>query len=160
VITEEREQRTLGLLDLAGFGRLSILLGKSVGSLAGIVQILLVQLPFALLGVTMGGISSHQVWGAFTQLGAYVAVVFGLSVLASSLGVRSGAAARLTSVLLAAWIVLPHFVSGLVSAWTGGTRLAWLQDLMLDLLAVEPYGALMAITTTGWSEPVVSPAVV
>src|SRR5688572_33088209 len=60
-ITEEKEHQTLGLLKLAGFHGASILTGKSVAWLVAMVLLLLVQLPFALLAITLGRVTAHQV---------------------------------------------------------------------------------------------------
>jgi len=59
---------TLGLLKLAGFTSASILAGKSIGQLVTMALLLLVQAPFALLAITLGGVSPHQVVAAWVIL--------------------------------------------------------------------------------------------
>ena len=60
-ITEEKEEETLGLLKLAGVNPLGLLLGKSTSRLLGAILLLLVQLPFTLLAITLGGVTLEQV---------------------------------------------------------------------------------------------------
>src|SRR5262249_13880134 len=51
-ITEEKEEDTIGLLQMAGLNHLGILLGKSTSRLIQVVMLLIVQFPFMLLAVT------------------------------------------------------------------------------------------------------------
>ena len=68
LIGEEREQGTLGLLKLAGFPALSILLGKSLRSLAVAAMLLCVQLPFSVLCIALGGVALEQVLRCYVLL--------------------------------------------------------------------------------------------
>ncbi len=70
-ITEEKEEMTLGLLKLAGLNPISILLGKSTSRMLGLGTLLLVQVPFAILAVTLGGVSIPQVLAAYLMLLAF-----------------------------------------------------------------------------------------
>lgn len=78
VVTEEKENHTLGLLKLAGFGSLSILVGKSIGQLLNMLLLLLVQVPFALLAFTLGGVSRHQILAGWLLLLAHLLLVYAL----------------------------------------------------------------------------------
>lgn len=77
-ITEEKEEGTLGLLKLAGLSPVSILLGKSTSRLLSGVLLLLIQVPFALLAVTLGGVTTKQVIDAYCSLTAYVLLLANL----------------------------------------------------------------------------------
>ena len=55
VITEEKEEMTLGLLKMAGISPIGILLGKTSPRLIAVAMILSVQLPFTFLAITLGG---------------------------------------------------------------------------------------------------------
>src|SRR6188508_1110713 len=54
-ITEEKEEMTLGLLRMTNLDPLSILLGKSTSRLIGALLLLVAQLPFTLLAISLGG---------------------------------------------------------------------------------------------------------
>jgi ABC-type transport system involved in cytochrome c biogenesis permease component len=155
VITEEKEQGTLELLELAGFGAPSILLGKSLGELSSAALLLLVQLPFAMLTVTLGGVSAHQVLAAFVLLGAYTLAVYGLALFSSVFCARTASAARLAIALALALALTPGVVDALggpaapATLWTTCSWLDPLQELV-------QCGALTRISATGSKEPILS----
>ena len=60
-ITEEKEERTLGLLRMADIGSGSILLGKWAPRVVGMLSLVAVQFPFTLLAITLGGVTQAQV---------------------------------------------------------------------------------------------------
>src|SRR5690606_3130488 len=64
-ITEEKEEQTLGLLRMANVRPITILTGKLAPRLASALLILVVQFPFTLLAITLGGVTSLQVSAAF-----------------------------------------------------------------------------------------------
>ena len=74
-ITEEKEEGTLGLLKMAGISRVSILLGKSTSRLITAILLFLVQLPFTLLAITLGGVTLGQIFAAYWALLAYMLLV-------------------------------------------------------------------------------------
>lgn len=106
-ITEEKEEETLGLLMMAGINRVGILLGKSTSRLLSALLLLLVQLPFILLGITLGGVTLGQVIAVYWGLFAYLAFVANLALLCSVICRRSNTAAAVTGLLLAAFLVVP-----------------------------------------------------
>lgn len=71
VISEEKEEDTLGLMTMAGISTLGILLGKSTSRLFQVALLLAIQYPFTLLAVTMGGLLPTQIASAYTSLLAY-----------------------------------------------------------------------------------------
>ena len=163
VITEEKEQMTLGLLEMAGFNALSILLGKSIGQLLSALMLLAVQLPFALLAVTLGGVSSHQVMAAYTILLAYTLFVYGVALLSSVVCSRTTAAARLTGLVVFGFLLLPWFgrlLLGLMWGSNPGSGMGAVLGGLLDFLgSASAYSALSVVARTGFSEPLLGEAV-
>ena len=107
-ITEEKEEMTLGLLRMTNLNPLSILLGKSTSRLCGALLLLVAQLPFTMLAVTLGGISLGQIAAAYCTLGAFLIFLANLALLASVLCQRSAGAAALTiGALLLFFAVVP-----------------------------------------------------
>lgn len=162
VITEEKEERTLGLLQMAGFNALSIMLGKSIGQLLTAALLLGVQLPFALLSVTLGGVSFHQVMAAYTILLAYLLFVYGASLLSSVVCQRNASAARLTGLIVVGLLLLPWIGGGLLGLAYGrnptgfGAVLAWLLE---DLFRLSAFSGLAMVSRTGFDEPLLGPSV-
>ncbi len=91
-ITEEKEQGTLGLLQLAGVSSLGLLLGKSTSRLISVLLVFLGQLPFALLAITLGGVTVRQIIAVDIALAAFLVMVANLGLLSSVLMRRSGSA--------------------------------------------------------------------
>lgn len=105
VITEEKEQGTLGLLKLAGFSNLGLLLGKSAARVLSVLLIFLLQLPFAFLGVMLGGVSPGQVIAVFLALAAFMILVGNLGLFFSLVCRRNSLAVSLTTLtgMLVIW---------------------------------------------------------
>jgi hypothetical protein len=97
-ITEEKEEDTLGLLKLAGLNPLSILLGKSTSRLVGANLLLLVQFPFTLLAITLGGVTLLQVLAVYCSLAAYMVLLANVG-LFFSIACRRGGAASISTLL-------------------------------------------------------------
>ena len=71
-ITEEKQAGTLGLLKMAGVEPGAMLLGKGGGRLLAAAMLLLVQLPFTVAAVALGGVSLQQVFAAYLALAAFL----------------------------------------------------------------------------------------
>ena len=99
-ITEEKEEETLGLLRMTNLSPLSILLGKSTSRLGSALLLLLAQVPFTLMAVTLGGVSPGQVLAAYATLGAYTFLLCNLALLASVIMQRTVSAVALTGGVL------------------------------------------------------------
>ena len=82
-ITEEKEEMTLGLLRMTNLNPIAILLGKSTSRLIGALLLLLVQVPFILLAVTLGGVGMIQIAAAYGTLLAYMFLVCNFALLCS-----------------------------------------------------------------------------
>ncbi|MEW4488581.1 ABC transporter permease [Thalassoglobus sp. JC818] len=101
-ITEEKEEGTLSLLLLANISPLGILLGKSTNRILSVILIFAAQFPFALLAITLGGITASQIVATFLALSAYLFLIANLSLLMSVWSRRSqeAAAAMLMALLI------------------------------------------------------------
>jgi len=112
-ITEEKELDTLGLLKMAGIDPLGILLGKSTSRLLGTILLLLVQLPFTLLAITLGGVTLGQVLAAYCSLTAYMVLLANVGLLCSVVFRRGGTASAVVVLFLMAYFAAPSVVRGL-----------------------------------------------
>ncbi|WP_437205735.1 ABC transporter permease [Planctomicrobium sp. SH664] len=102
-ITEEREEGTLELLLMAGISPVSILLGKSTSRIFSTVLLFVAQLPFAMLSLTLGGITVVQVLAVYLSLMAYLFLIANLALLisvCSSTGLRATSALAVVLFLL------------------------------------------------------------
>jgi len=115
-ITEEKEEQTLGLLRMANVGPLSLLLGKLAPRLASALLILIVQFPFTLLAITLGGVSWSQVFAAFCTLLAHVFLVANVGLFCSVIARRTNSAVGLCALFLFAYLVLPGVTFGVLSS--------------------------------------------
>lgn len=120
LIAEEREQQSLTLLRLAGFGAVGFLLGQTLSAFAQCALVLAVQVPFLMLAVTLGGTSSSQV--LLTVLVLFVAMVqvYGASLLAGACARTVRGANRLAVFLVLAVMLLPVWLAQL-EKWAIGT---------------------------------------
>jgi ABC-type transport system involved in cytochrome c biogenesis permease component len=98
-ITEEKEDATLSLLRMTDLSPFSILLGKSTSRLCGGLVLLLVQVPFALLAVTLGGVHLLQILKAYALLASFLFFACNAGLLGSVFGSRTGEAGLLTAIL-------------------------------------------------------------
>ncbi len=158
-IAEEKEEGTLGLLRMTNLGPLTILLGKSSSRLLGIGLLLLVQLPFTLLAVTLGGVSIHQVLAAYFSLGAYIFFVCNLALLFSVIFARVGVASVVTGLSLLLCFLLPIWGLGLVGLLVNhfhvvqqnNAALAVVTGGLQTLGRTSVFGQLESILTNGFA---------
>ncbi|TWT41481.1 ABC-2 family transporter protein [Thalassoglobus neptunius] len=106
-ITEEKEERTLPLLQIADVPALSILLGKFAPRMISILLILVVQLPYSLLAVTLGGVTLHQVLASYLAVAAYVVLIGNVSLWCSVIFRTTANAAGLAGILVLLYHALP-----------------------------------------------------
>ena len=99
-ITEEKEEGTLGLLMLAGVSPLAMLLGKSSSRQFSTALLLVVQFPFALMAIVLGGVTFTQIAAGYIALAAFLALAANIGLLASVICRRSGNAGGLTLLVL------------------------------------------------------------
>jgi len=113
-IAEEKEEGTLGLMRMADLSPVAILFGKSTSRFGIVFLLLLVQVPFAFLAVTLGGVSQAQVLTAFTLLVSFLFAIANVSLFFSVLLPRSSRAAIMTIALAIGYSLLcggPYILS-------------------------------------------------
>jgi len=133
-VSEEKESQTLGLLRMTGLSALVLVLGKSTSRLLTAAGLLLVQVPFALLGVALGGILPRQVVASYIALAAYLVLVANLALFFSVIVRRTYHACVLTGAAL--------IVFAMVCAYRPG---------------LSPIERLGDVLSAGWSGPLASP---
>ena len=109
-ITEEKEEETLGLVRLTDISPLAIILGKTVGVLCEALLLVAVQFPFAMIAITLGGISWAQVYAGYVALLAYLWLLASIGVTMSVCRSTGGSAARWTAIVVAVY-ALPPFLA-------------------------------------------------
>ncbi len=118
-ITEEKEDQTLTLLRMTKLNPLAILLGKSTTRLIGALLLLVVQIPFTLLAVTLGGVSMAQVLNAYAVLGATTFFACNLALLCSVIcptAIRAG-------IWTGVWCCILFFILPMICIVSGLRRL-------------------------------------
>lgn len=163
-VTEEKEEGTLGLLKMAGMSRGAILLGKSTSRLLSSILLLVIQVPFLLLAITLGGVLYGQVAAAAVTLVSFLAFTANVALLFSTLCKRSGTAVAFTLMAIVARFLFPPIVAAKLVAPPNATGLpAWLETVSgfaVWFQRTSPAQRLDAIMTTGFAEPLISPQVV
>lgn len=163
-IAEEKEEEVIGLLMMAGLNPLGILLGKSTSRLIQASFLLLVQFPFMLLAVTLGGVTPHQILAAYVALLAFMVLLANIALFWSTVCQRGGSAAAMTTVFLVLYAALPKIASAILllpglksvpGAWSG-TAVSFLNACEQTCV----YWQLEAIMTTGFAGPVMSTQVI
>lgn len=156
-VTEEKEEGTLGLLKMAGMSRGAILLGKSTSRLLSSALLLVIQFPFLLLAITLGGVLYGQVAAAGITLLSFLAFTANVALLFSVLCKRSGSAVAFTLIVILIRLWGPQILSAIVTA--PRTFLASLDDFALWFDRTSPIQRLGAIMTTGFAESLFSPQI-
>lgn len=117
-ITEEKEERTLAMLRIADVSPLAILMGKFLPRLVVLLLVLVVQFPFTLLSITLGGVTFDQIAASYSAVAAYLLFIAAMSLLCS-VPFRLSANATGAAVLL---IVAYHAIPWIL--YLAGTTLA------------------------------------
>ncbi len=160
VITEEKEAGTLGLLKMAGLNPVSILLGKSTSQSLGAAMLLLVQVPFTVLAVTLGGITLAQVFAGYLTMLAFLLFVANVALLFSVLCQHSSRASTLCVLFFLAFFFGPPIGSVMVRAaalrWAtlrGSPLLAALGQFFDYAHRASPFTRVGTIALTGFKGP-------
>jgi ABC-type transport system involved in multi-copper enzyme maturation permease subunit len=74
-ITEEKDNSSLGLLLMTGISTISLLMSKSFSKLLIAIMLILMQFPFTLLAITLGGVGFTQIFHAYITLICYTILV-------------------------------------------------------------------------------------
>ena len=156
VVTEEKEELTLGLLRMAGISPVGILMGKVTPRLLGVVLLLSVQLPFTILAITLGGVSIAQIFAAYVALLAFAVLMAGLGAFLSTVCARSSLAASLATAALASVFIMPYLLRDIGREMyrdkdiSVTTREA-IYEAAETVEQTTPLGALDVILTTGFN---------
>lgn len=165
-ITEEKEEETIGLLQMAGLNHVGILLGKSTSRLIQVALLLIVQFPFMLLAVTLGGVTTHQIIAAYVDILAFTVLLANVALVCSVVCQRGGNAAALTTILIVLYSILPIFATlGLRDLQsTGWTKAIWWKAAILTSLEwLEKscvFYQLQEVMQTGFNERILTRQVI
>lgn len=143
-LTEEKEAGTYALLQMAGMTPLAITLGKSTSRLVSSLLLLVTQLPFAFLAVTLGGLLWQQVIAAWLALAAWLILVANVALLCSARCVTSGRAMALAGLLAMMFFGLPVVVVRTLAALptaavVAPSVVAVLEGLVRFLASISPF---------------------
>lgn len=126
-VTEEKDAGTLALLRLAGVSPLAIVLSKSTSRLISALMLLLIQLPFTFLAITLGGVTWQQIIAAYFSLAAWMCMVANVALFCSVRCSTSGRAASLATGLL-----LLFFAAGPILLNVAGlTSIPWISPRVI-----------------------------
>jgi hypothetical protein len=161
-ITEEKEEMMLGLLRMTDLSPVAILLGKSTSRLVGALLLLLVQVPFVLLAVALGGVGLLQIAAAYGTLLAYLFLVCNLALLFSVVFRSTTTAAAFTFAVLLVFLIGHYWAASIEqsiasSGWINlhqgvGSILTTMIDLWRQ---AAPSDRLSAIFRTGFAGPAI-----
>ena len=115
-VTEEKDAGTYALLRLAGMNSLSITLGKSTSRLVSSLMLLVIQMPFTFLSITLGGVLWNQIVAAYLALAAWMILVANLALFCSVRCATSGRAAGLAATTIGIFVFLPRISSAFLGA--------------------------------------------
>ncbi|MEK6257498.1 MAG: hypothetical protein AABP62_02665 [Planctomycetota bacterium] len=153
-ITEEKEEDTLGLMLMAGISPLGLLIGKLGGRLFQALLLIIVQYPFTLLAITLGGVSSAQVQAAYVSLTCYMLLLAGGGLLCSTLAPRSRTAGTWMVVALFVYGLVPYFCQTLRNniARFSSAPASWFETLLEAVASFSLFLRIGDIITTGFGE--------
>lgn len=156
-ITEEKEEGTLGLMLMAGLNPLGILLGKFGTRLMQAGYLVLLQIPFALLAVTLGGVAPKQVAAVMTALLSMLFLTANVALLISVVAKNSRQAAfRMTLAVigycLAAFAIYELRRTFMAAGGTMAVYPPWYKHLQEALY----FTRVGSVLSSGWSGSVIS----
>ena len=139
-ITEEKEEDCLGLLIMTGISPLNLLASKMLARYTRGLFLLMSQMPFIVLAVTLGGVSLQQVIAVYSVLISFMFMLCGLGTLMSLLFTKTGRAASVTFLLIVLYIII-------VAMLRDQDIISWEEVNML-----LPFIGINKIFTTGYSD--------
>lgn len=102
-LAEEKEEDVLGLLRLAEISPLAILLAKLSVMLFDAGMLILIQIPFTVVAITLGGVSWDQVIAAYVSLTSYLWLMIALGIFISVVQPTGSTAVRMTTIVVLAY---------------------------------------------------------
>ena len=139
-ITEEKEEDCLGLLIMTGISPLNLLSSKMLARYTRGLFLLLSQVPFIIMAVTLGGVSLNQIIATYSVLLSYMFVLCCLGTLVSLIFNTTRTASTVTFLILAAYLI---------------TLIILIEERVLDSLDAGyflPFIAMEKIFSTGFEE--------
>ncbi len=150
-ITEEKEERTLGLLKMAGVGAPTLILGKWTPRMIGAFFLLSIQIPFTVLAITLGGVLWNQIGAAYLSLFGHLFLVGNIGLLCSVVMSTTTGACGVATLILVVYHFLPMVLQGIFRN-SQGTILG---DIVLSfsgkLGEMNGFGSIGRTMTTGFS---------
>lgn len=128
-VTEEKDAGTLALLRLAGVSPLAIVLSKSTSRLISSLMLLLIQLPFTFLAITLGGVTWQQIIAAYFSLAAWMCLVANVALFCSVRCNTSGRAASLATALLLLFFATGPILLGVTTL----TSVPWIPPRLIEV---------------------------
>ena len=119
-VTEEKDAGTYALLRLAGMNSLSITLGKSTSRLVSSLMLLVIQLPFTFLAITLGGILWNQIIAAYLAMAAWMILIANLALFCSVRCATSGRAAGLAGAIVGMFLFCPVIIQNGLATMPAG----------------------------------------
>ncbi|MDZ4683572.1 MAG: hypothetical protein SH850_00700 [Planctomycetaceae bacterium] len=156
-ITEEKEEGTLGLLLMAGINPLGILLGKFGSRLSQAGCLVLLQIPFALLAVTLGGVTPKQIAAVMAALLSLLFLAANVALLVSVLSRNTRQAAFRMTLICLGYCLLAFLIHELRRVFLLGGAMGasiprWYPELEKSLYFTRVYSVL----SSGWSGSAIS----
>jgi ABC-type transport system involved in multi-copper enzyme maturation permease subunit len=158
VITEEKEEDTLGLILLAGVNPLGILLGKSGGRMVQALLLIAVQYPFTLLAVTMGGVTPTQVRATYIALFAYLVMLAGVGLFCSTISRRNRSASLWMLAMTVAYWIVPLSCNSILANSTSPSPLY--ESILQWVASSCVFTQMGSVVLTGFGESVWSQQVI
>lgn len=157
-ITEEKEEQTLGLLRMTSLNALSILLGKAGTRLLATLLLLIAQLPFTLLSITLGGVGVRQIAATYATLLAFTVFASAAGLICSVYCKRSREAASLMvmtllALLLGPWIVRGVLEAGVAQTWWAKSGAIYTdgQSITQWFIDASPFMRITQVLATGFN---------
>jgi hypothetical protein len=142
VITEEKEEQTIGLLRMAGLRPMAIILAKAGARMWDILLMSAAIMPFTFLCITLGGVSATQIIACAVAISSYVIFLGTLGLLISVI--------RPTSQSAASWMVLVLIIQQAIPLFF--IRQPW----FADIAAASIWVALSNILSTGYAGGIIT----
>lgn len=157
-ISSERESGTLSLLRLAGLGTAGIIFARWLPLLISCSMLLIVQIPFAMFAVTLGGVTPSQVIAAYAMMCLHLFFVSSIGLWASVQCRTSAGAVILATVLLGVWCFGAKSLQPILVLLGGFSRSIghWaivIQDTLEPYRAISGFSRVPQILSPGNSRP-------
>ena len=139
-ITEEKEDDTLGLLQMTRLNPLAILLGKSTARLCEGLLLLAVQVPFTMLCITLGGVSLDQVLRCYAILASFLFLLSNVALVWSVICRRTSRATSMTTLTGIVLYVGPLFLFPMTMSarFSGRSAPDWYQTVSQWSMSINP----------------------